>query len=155
MGLQDFRKGREEAAGATRGSTGMGQLNAFIDQGSEFSGRLCFRDTVRIDGKFEGEITSENTLIIGETGEIRATIHSETVVISGTFEGDVVASNQVVVHGSAKVSGHVQTGSLVVEEGAQLNAQVTMGSEAAVKEDKKKPTNGLDKAKEDAQPAGS
>jgi cytoskeletal protein CcmA (bactofilin family) len=124
----------------------MGQLNAFIDQGSEFSGKLRFRDTVRIDGKFEGEISSDSTLIIGETGEIRANVKSETIVVSGSVEGDVQATRQVVLHGSARLSGHVRTASLVVEEGAQINGQVTMGSDAATRDarERKPRTNGVD-----------
>jgi hypothetical protein len=51
-------------------SSSSGGLSAFIDQGSEFEGKLSFKDTVRIDGRFRGEISSENTLIVGETGEI-------------------------------------------------------------------------------------
>ena len=75
MGFQDSKKGSSETSGAQR-AAGSGLLTAFIDQGSEFSGKLCFKDTVRIDGKLEGEITSDNTLIVGETGEIRASIVS-------------------------------------------------------------------------------
>jgi cytoskeletal protein CcmA (bactofilin family) len=129
MGLQDFRKGREDTpASPSRSSAGMGQLNAFIDQGSEFSGRLRFSDTVRIDGKFDGEISSDNTLIVGESGSIKATIQSEVVIISGEVEGDIVAPNQVVIHKMARVTGDIRTASLAVEEGAQINGQITMTS---------------------------
>ena len=75
---------------------GFSNLTAFIDQGSEFEGKLSFKDTVRIDGRFMGEISSENTLVVGETGEIEAQIDSPTVVISGTVFGDVSASRQLV-----------------------------------------------------------
>jgi cytoskeletal protein CcmA (bactofilin family) len=154
MGLQDLRKGRDDAASVAASSAGMGQLNAFIDQGSEFSGKLCFRDTVRIDGKFEGEISSDSTLIIGETGEIHATIQSETVVISGKVEGDVIAPRQITVHSAARVKGNLRTASLVVEDGAQVNGKVTMGPDVVKEErEKKARTNGVDKPKAEAAPA--
>ncbi len=124
MGLQDFRKPKD---GPTASSAGVGALTAFIDQGSEFSGKLSFRDTVRIDGRFEGEISSDNTLIVGETGEIRATIRSELVIVSGSVDGDIVARRQVTLHKTARVKGNLQTASLVVEEGAQFNGQIAMG----------------------------
>ena len=104
----------------------MGNLSAFIDQGSEFEGKLSFKDTVRIDGHFRGEISSENTLIVGETGEVEADIRSQTVVITGFVAGDVVASRQLIVHKTGRLDGNVETGSLVVEEGATLNGQLTM-----------------------------
>ena len=39
--------------GGSSSNTGgaFGNLTAFIDQGSEFEGKLSFRDTVRIDGQ--------------------------------------------------------------------------------------------------------
>ena len=87
--------------------SGMGTLSAFIDQGSEFEGKLSFRDTVRIDGLFRGEIRSENTLVIGETGEIEADVTSGHVVISGSLIGNVRAEKAIVLHKTARVEGTI------------------------------------------------
>lgn len=102
-------------------------LSAFIDQGSEFEGKLTFKDTVRIDGVFRGEITSQNTLIVGETGEILATVRSRSVLVSGTVTGDIFASERLVLHKTARVEGDVEAGTLAIEEGAVINGKVTMG----------------------------
>jgi cytoskeletal protein CcmA (bactofilin family) len=118
-------------------TTAPGGLTAFIDQGSEFEGKLSFRDTVRIDGRFRGEIASENTLIIGESGEIEATIRSNTVAISGSVEGDVHAARKVVLHKTARVTGNVTAPSLIVEEGAVINGTFKMVTSDG------KPTGGL------------
>jgi len=133
MAITPFGKGRDSdneqvprTTGAAPVASGAGGLTAFIDQGSEFEGKLSFRDTVRIDGRFRGEITSENTLIVGESGEIEATIRSNTVVISGHVTGDVCATTKVVLHKSAVVAGNVTTPSVVIEEGAVLNGQLSM-----------------------------
>jgi cytoskeletal protein CcmA (bactofilin family) len=115
---------------ASSGS-GFGNLTAFIDQGSEFEGKLSFKDTVRIDGSFTGEITSDNTLIVGESGEIRASIRSVCVVISGLVEGNIEASEQIVLHKTARVTGDVVAPSLVIEQGAQLNGNVRMAVKPA------------------------
>ena len=113
------------------GSAGSGGLTAFIDQGSEFEGKLSFRDTVRIDGRFRGEIASENTLIVGESGEIEASIRSKHISVSGSVEGDVIAEQRVVLHKTARVNGNIQAASLVIEDGAVFNGQVKMtGGEA-------------------------
>lgn len=126
MALQDFRKDKSSGAAPGAASGGIGALTAFIDQGSEFSGKLSFKDTVRIDGRFEGEISSDNTLIVGETGEIAATIESEIVIVSGTVEGDITARRQITLHKTARVTGNIQTAMLAVEEGAYLSGQIHM-----------------------------
>ena len=138
MARTPFGRGRDAEgpqAGATSGSkktpsVGAGGLTAFIDQGSEFEGKLSFRDTVRIDGRFRGEITSENTLIVGESGEVQAEIHSKTVSISGTVVGNVTASQKVVLHKTAEVTGNLQTPCLVIEEGATINGEIKMAGPA-------------------------
>ena len=109
---------------------GFGNLTAFIDQGSEFEGKLSFKDTVRIDGSFSGEISSDNTLIVGESGQIMATIKSVAVVISGLVEGDIHASEQIVLHKTAVVKGDLEAPTVVMEEGATLNGCVRMGKSA-------------------------
>ena len=108
-------------------SSSNSSLSAFIDQGSEFEGKLTFKDTVRIDGCFRGEITSQNTLIVGETGEIMATVRSREVIISGTVSGNVFATERLVLHKTARVEGDVEAGTIAIEEGAMLNGKVTMG----------------------------
>ena len=50
------------------------EVNAYFGKGSKFSGTLCFEATVRVDGKVDGEIQSNDTLIIGESADVRANI---------------------------------------------------------------------------------
>ena len=129
MAISSFgrgEKGSSEPASAAA-SSGGANLTAFIDQGSEFEGKLTFKDTVRIDGRFRGEISSENTLIVGESGTIEASIRSNTVVVSGTVEGNIVAGQQVVLHKTAKVHGDMSAPSLIIEDGAVFNGQISMG----------------------------
>ncbi len=131
MAKNDSRKGNRTADGPATG--GLGGISAFIDQGSEFSGKLSFRDTVRIDGCFDGEIASENTLIVGESGRVQATIKSQLVIVSGEVRGDITAPGQVTLHKTARVSGNIETARLLIEDGALFNGQVKMhGMEAAV-----------------------
>ena len=133
MALNSFGRGRDHEGDPTSDSgpaeavsTSPGGLTAFIDHGSEFEGKLSFQDTVRIDGRFSGEISSENTLIVGESGEIVATIRSSIVVLSGSVEGDIVASEKVVLHKTARVTGNIDTQTLVMEEGAVINGNIKM-----------------------------
>ena len=102
-------------------------LTAFIDQDSECEGKLSFKNTVRIDGSFKGEISSENTLIVGEPGVVQATIRSNHVIVSGEVTGDIIATERLVLHKTARVDGDVQAPRLIVEEGATLQGTIRMG----------------------------
>ena len=71
-----------------------GEINAFLGEGSEFNGKLAFEGTVRLDGKFSGEIFSPGILIVGESAAIKADIHVNTLILSGELTGNIEA-NQV------------------------------------------------------------
>ena len=49
-----------------------GDLKAYLGEDSAFQGTLNFSGVVRIDGKFEGKVITNDTLIVGETGQLIA-----------------------------------------------------------------------------------
>ncbi len=128
-----FGRKSNESQSSTSTGADLGALTAFIDQGSSFEGKLSFKDTVRIDGHFSGEISSENTLVVGETGVIEANVRSQIVIISGTVAGDIVADKKVVMHKTGRVDGNVHTPSLVMEDGAVINGQLKMSDKKATR----------------------
>lgn len=140
--------GRRASDSQPSTSTGadLGALTAFIDQGSSFEGKLSFKDTVRIDGHFSGQISSENTLVVGETGVIEADVRSQIVIVSGHVAGDIVAGKKIIMHKSGRIDGNVQTPSLVMEDGAVLNGQLKMS-------DKKPTTAPIPSASQPPKPA--
>ena len=70
------------------------EIKAYMGEDTVFNGSLNFDGTVRIDGKFEGKVTTEDTLIIGETGHLMAEINAGTVICMGRVEGTIVASKK-------------------------------------------------------------
>ena len=74
-------------------------------------------------------------MIVGESGQIQATIHSICVVISGLVEGDVHATQEIVLHKTAVVNGNLEAPAIMMEEGAQLNGNVRMGAPAKTASD--------------------
>lgn len=123
-----FGRRANDSQPSTSSGADLGALTAFIDQGSSFEGKLSFKDTVRIDGHFSGQISSENTLVVGETGVIEANVRSQTVIVSGAVAGDIVAGSKVIVHKTGRIDGNVETPSLVMEDGAVINGQLKMGA---------------------------
>lgn len=103
-----------------------GDLTAFIDEGSEIEGKYTFSGTVVLNGKFQGEIVSTDTLIIGEKGVINATIRAGAVLISGEVVGNVQATERVELRGNARVFGDLEAPVLVIEEGVLFEGHCRM-----------------------------
>ena len=103
-----------------------GEIKAFLGPGSHFEGKMAFDEIVRLDGAFRGEITSRDTLIVGETADIQAQVIVGTLIISGKLRGNIKAVSRVEMRAPAQIDGDVETPSLIVEEGVIWNGQLTM-----------------------------
>ncbi len=107
------------------------QLNALLGRGSEFDGKLSFEGTVRIDGTFTGEISTSDTLIVGEGARVSADITCGSVVVHGDVTGNISATESIELHRPAKVKGDVTTPSLMIEKGVSFDGSSKMGTSAA------------------------
>ena len=108
-----------------------GDLTAFIDEGSEIEGRCSFAGTVMLNGKLQGEITSADTVIVGETAVVRADVRAETIVVSGQVVGNLVAARRLELRGTARVAGDVEAPVLVMEEGVVFQGHCKMTPKAS------------------------
>lgn len=112
---------------------GGGDLNALLGRGSEFEGKLTFEGTVRIDGKFSGEISTNDILVIGEGAKVQAEINAGSVVINGEVQGNIRAKTSIELHQPAKVKGNLETPMLSIDKGVIFEGSSKMeGIEKAV-----------------------
>ncbi len=108
---------------------GFGQeFYTFVGKGVEFKGKAQFEGTVRVDGNFEGEITIDDTLILGETAVIKGTITGGTIVSSGRIEGVITANKKIQLLKPAILIGDVHTPTFAMEEGVYFQGECDMGA---------------------------
>jgi cytoskeletal protein CcmA (bactofilin family) len=103
-----------------------GRIGAFLDEGSEIEGKYTCAGMVMLDAKFSGEITSKDTLVIGERSAVRATVRTAVLVVHGEVVGNVTASERVELKSSARVTGDVEAPVIVMEKGAVLDGHCRM-----------------------------
>jgi cytoskeletal protein CcmA (bactofilin family) len=112
-------------------ASGSRDVQAHLGAGSRVEGKLSFEGTVRIDGQIEGEISAQDTVIIGEGAEVTAQIHANTVVVQGRITGDISARKRVELKAPATVVGNISTPSLVIHDGVVFEGHCSMGNAAA------------------------
>ena len=96
-----------------------------IPAGLTVTGDLASDHDLFIDGTYDGQITlPEQQLTINESARVKGRIAARVVTIAGHFEGTVVATGSVRLMASAIVRGHLQTGSVVMLEGARFDGSV-------------------------------
>jgi cytoskeletal protein CcmA (bactofilin family) len=112
------------------------QNSAFLGKGSRVTGKLVFEGTGRIEGQVEGEISAQDTLIIGDTAVINAQITGSSIVIHGRVTGDVTARKRLEIRAPGKLFGNISTPSLVIHEGVVFEGQCSMGATESQRADK-------------------
>jgi len=102
----------------------------FLDASTTFSGKLSCTDSLRIDGRVEGEVQCDHTVVIGEPGVVHASIEADSVVIAGQVKGDINARSKITLDKTARVTGDLCTPGIVIQEGAKLEGRIMIGSDA-------------------------
>ena len=105
-------------------------LTTLIDQAAEIEGKCTFSGTVMMNGKCQGEIVSTDTLVIGETAVVKASIEAATLIVHGELTGNVHASVRVELRGKAHLVGDVETPLLIGAEGARFDGHCEMKAAA-------------------------
>ncbi|TGK06495.1 polymer-forming cytoskeletal protein [Leptospira fluminis] len=109
--------------------------NSVIGPGSIFEGKFYIAGSLRIDGKFEGEIKTDDALFIGETGKVRTNIAAREVIVAGTLIGNIKAEAEVRLEETGRLLGDIIAPALTLAKGvvAKGNITVTGGQKKDVK----------------------
>ncbi len=84
----------------------------------EVKGTIKFGDVMRIDGKFDGELITDNgELVVGKTGIVKANVKVRNAIVEGRVDGNINASDKVELKQKAHLIGDLQAKILVIEEG--------------------------------------
>lgn len=114
-----------------------GEINAYLGKGSRVSGKLNFEGTVRVDGCVEGEISAQDTLIVGESAVVTAQISGSAIIIKGKVTGDINARKHVEIRAPGKLFGNIVTPCLVIHEGVVFEGHCSMGAAESRSSDRK------------------
>lgn len=109
-----------------------GEIHALLGRGTEYEGKLTYKGRVRIDGKFKGEIFSEDVLILGDGADVDvSSLEVGTLIVrGGTLRGNVIATQLIEVYAPSRVYGNLTAPQVYLDKGAVFEGQCTMGKPA-------------------------
>ncbi|MFC1499520.1 polymer-forming cytoskeletal protein [Candidatus Zixiibacteriota bacterium] len=122
--------------------TGEGTMNTLVGHGTTLEGSLNVSSSMRVDGKILGQVTCSDSLLVGKTGVVEASIKVKNATVGGKVVGDIEASEVVILEGNSTVIGDVTTKKLIIEEGAVLNGTCHMGGETPSKTTRREEASG-------------
>ncbi len=123
------------------------QADTIIGTDVKIKGNLKNKGPVLVNGIVDGEISSEESVTIGETAKVKGPVRAKSILVSGSIAGTVDASEKLEVDPTGIITGDIKAKTLIVREGATFNGSSAMGevkevpkskpTQEEVKEDKK------------------
>jgi len=88
-----------------------------LGEDTEFTGTMKFGDSLRIEGKFQGDLASSGHLYVGGAGQVRAEIKVNSLTVEGKVTGNIHAEKLVDLRNAAEVFGDVTAEKIKIEDG--------------------------------------
>ncbi len=89
-------------------------------------GKMKFKESVTISGRFEGEIDALGYLYIEDGADVRANVKAGTIIIGGVIHGNVEATERLEMLPSGKIYGNVRTAKLRIADGVVFEGKCEM-----------------------------
>ena len=90
-------------------------------------GKIEGAGSVRIAGKFKGDVNVQGDLTIESGAKLVGSVRAEKVIVAGELEGNVESAAQINVLATGAVVGDVKAGSVTIASGARMRGQVNFG----------------------------
>lgn len=87
---------------------------------TNFDGTLKFSNSLKIDGRFKGEIHSTGFLVIENGAEVEADIKVRSVVVGGLVNGNITATEKLEMLSTGRVFGNIKTPKLKIADGVEF-----------------------------------
>jgi cytoskeletal protein CcmA (bactofilin family) len=104
---------------------------SLIGEHSSFEGTLRTEGPVRLLGSIQGEIESKSTIIVEEKARVTARLTAQQVTVAGQVDGQIYCEGRVEIRPTGRVTGEINAGALIVQEGAFFDGNSKMAQPAA------------------------
>jgi cytoskeletal protein CcmA (bactofilin family) len=102
------------------------KITTVLGKETSFDGILRFRESLKIDGKFEGQIESPGFLYIENGAVVKADIKVGSIVIGGVVHGNVEATERLEMLATGRVVGNIRTAKLNIADGVVFQGKCEM-----------------------------
>ncbi|HEX7049781.1 MAG TPA: polymer-forming cytoskeletal protein [Longimicrobiales bacterium] len=92
---------------------------------AKIEGKFQIADSIEIQCEIGGELDVGGKLVIGERGIVIADVRTVDAIVMGSYHGNMIATGNVEITATGRVTGNIQTDSLIISKGGFFNGNVT------------------------------
>jgi cytoskeletal protein CcmA (bactofilin family) len=106
-----------------------GKLDTVIGPETGVKGDLQVAGSFRLDGRVEGKLEIQETLLSGPNSLLKGELHCRDAVVAGRIEGDVIAQETVELQSGANVVGNIRCKGLIIQRDSFFQGNCMMARE--------------------------
>jgi cytoskeletal protein CcmA (bactofilin family) len=98
-----------------------------IGSSVQVKGNLSGDEDLHVLGRVDGRIELERTLIVAESGIVKAEVQVKNAIVSGVVVGNIHASESVEITREGRMVGDIYAPRVIIVDGASFRGSVDMG----------------------------
>lgn len=102
------------------------EIQTILADDIDFTGNLKFTTSLKIKGKFGGEIDSTGHLFIGKNANVKANIKARHITIYGKVKGNIETLEKIELFSGAELIGDIKTPDFIIQSGCVFNGNCVM-----------------------------
>jgi cytoskeletal protein CcmA (bactofilin family) len=106
-------------------------VDTIIGVNVSIKGNLFNKGSIQVNGIVEGEVKSEENVIVGENAHIKGPVIAKKVEVSGEIKGTVEALEKLEINPTGRIIGDINVRSLIIKEGAVFVGKSIMSAKGA------------------------
>ena len=102
-----------------------GRVQSKIGKTLRIKGEMTGSEDVHVEGEVEGKIDlGESSLVVGQSGKVRAQVNARSILVLGRLEGKVQAIERTEIRKTGSLEGDLVTSRIVTEDGAEFRGSI-------------------------------
>ncbi|MCX6809390.1 MAG: polymer-forming cytoskeletal protein [Candidatus Berkelbacteria bacterium] len=94
------------------------QVGTIVGSSVHLTGAIKDTSDITVFGGVDGEISSDEKIIIEESARVKGPIHAKEVIVSGYVNGTITAGEKIELNSSGTIKGNVETKDLLIHSGS-------------------------------------
>ena len=97
-----------------------------IGGGTVVTGDIKCKGTIRVEGEVHGRLYSDDTIVVLESGRVKADLIAGQIIIGGSVQGNIFAQERLEVTAKGRILGDITAPRISIAEGVLFEGKCTM-----------------------------
>jgi len=102
------------------------QVGTIVGSSVHLTGTIKDSSDINIFGSVEGEVLSDEKVVIEDSATVKGPITAREVIVSGFVNGTIIAKDRIELNSSGSIKGNIDTKDLLIHSGASFIGESIM-----------------------------